>query len=111
MSIDFAVFSQKLNSLLTPLAASSYEDIGKGPQLYFNRKLLDTRAQTGLKGFLYTKNIEDIYCVLGLWGMNTRGAKVKEFPEFCQEIENNKDALLELESLLHVNEPIPFSSV
>ncbi|MGN0729660.1 hypothetical protein [Treponema sp.] len=42
--------------------------------------------------------MELLYATLDAWGMNSRGAGLKEFKEFCTLVQNQKENLLKLES-------------
>jgi hypothetical protein len=73
---------------------------GGGPTLYFYRKLLNARHHArDIRDFLNDRsNLELCYCVLGLWGMNTRRARLKDFDAFCRAVDKARDDLIVLES-------------
>ena len=73
---------------------------GGGPTLYFYRKLLNARQHaTDIRTFLNDRsNLELCYSVLGLWGMNTRRARLQDFEAFCNAIDKARDDLIALES-------------
>ena len=75
------------------------DKFGGGPTLYFYRKLLNARHHArDIVDFLNDQsNLQLCYCVLGLWGMNTRRARLKSFEAFCQAIEKARGNLIALE--------------
>jgi len=77
------------------------DKFGGGPTLYFYRKLLHARhhARDVMDFVNDRRNLELCYCVLGLWGMNTRGARLKEFDNFCDAVERARSCLIETESV------------
>jgi hypothetical protein len=76
---------------------------GSGPSLYFYKKLLDSRRRAGgIETFLDDQNnVELCYCVLGLWGMDTRAARLKDCSSFIRAIEEARPELVALESTLN----------
>lgn len=74
---------QKINS----------EILGKGPDLYFYKKVVAQTKQTSpvkIRKLLKKKEfIELLYATLASWGMHSRGAKMKDFCEFSQSICKN----------------------
>lgn len=83
-----------------PTVSTFTDRLGGGPTLYFYRKLLNARDRAkDISDFINDRsNLELCYCVLGLWGMNTRRARLKSFDAFCQAIDNARDPLKAVES-------------
>ncbi len=83
-----------------PTVRTFTDRLGGGPTLYFYRKLLNARRRArDIKDFVNDHcNLELCYCVLGLWGMNTRRARLKSFEAFCQSIDKARDNLIVVES-------------
>jgi len=76
---------------------------GSGPSLYFYKKLLDSRRCAGsIETFLNDQNNAELcYCVLGLWGMDTRAARLKDCSSFVRAIEEARPELVALENTLN----------
>lgn len=70
-----------------------------GPSLYFYSKTINRRRQTPrINKFLKDEyNIELLYATLASWDMNSRGAKMKDFLDFRQNIEANIDIVKALD--------------
>jgi hypothetical protein len=76
--------------------------LGGGPSLYFYRKLLQSRASAGSVGNFVGNscNLELAYALLGLWGMNTRAAHMKDFVSFTNAVTQAGPNLIKLETAL-----------
>ncbi|GAG71513.1 unnamed protein product, partial [marine sediment metagenome] len=77
----------------------------KGPGLYFYRKIIKLRSiYKSIKTFLYKKeNIEALYATLLSWDMNCRGAKMKYYNEFENNVINCLPCFLKIENLSKKN--------
>jgi hypothetical protein len=92
------------NVISNPAVVASFTvQNGSGPSLYFYKKLLDSRRCAGsIETFLNDQNIVELcYCVLGLWGMDTRAARLKDCSSFTRAIEEARPELVALESKLN----------
>jgi len=69
----------------------------KGPDLYFYKRLMDLRGKSSLE-ILFSDNyfIELLYITLTAWDMNARGAKMKYFDEFKENILKNEALFINL---------------
>lgn len=75
-------------------------DYRKGPDLYFYKRVISKRREKSLKNLLEDNYfIELLYAILTSWDMNARGAKMKYFDDFKENIFENKEKFLELENL------------
>jgi len=81
----------------------------KGPDLYFYRKIINLRSSyKSIETFLQKKeNIEALYATLLSWDMNCRGAKMKYYDEFEENIINCLSHFIKIEELSR-NNPIDF---
>lgn len=71
----------------------------QGPDLYFYRRVTELRKKYPLqKLFNNIYFIELLYATLTAWDMNARGAKMKYFDEFRENILKNRLVFEELES-------------
>lgn len=84
------------------VVATFSDRLGKGPALHFYRKLLESqRRVNSLDKFLGDHgNLELCYGVLGLWGMDTRGAEMLDFDSFSKAIGTVHTHFLALEAAL-----------
>lgn len=63
----------------------------KGPDLYFYKKVITQVRKGSLKNLLKKNEfIELLYATLTAWDMNARGAKIKYFDEFRENLLKNK---------------------
>lgn len=70
----------------------------KGPDLYFYKRVSEIRKKSALRRlFEDTYFFELLYATLTAWDMNARGAKMKYYDEFKQNLYKNKDLFFELE--------------
>jgi hypothetical protein len=76
--------------------------MSSGPSLYFYRKLLTRRVAAGnVDSFVADPyNLELAYAVLGLWGMDTRRARMKDFASFAAGVTRVREQLKVLEVAL-----------
>jgi hypothetical protein len=76
------------------------EKYGNGPSLYFYQKVLRLRANANtVQDFMaYEANMEAMYALLALWGMDTRAARMIEFIEFTHVLSQARDALAAFEA-------------
>ena len=95
---------------------SGVHDINKkyrrGPDLYFYQKLV-TKRETAprIADFLKEKeNLELVYTTLLAWDMNSRGAKMKYFTDFKDNLLSNINLFSEIESHLDRGIDIQFLS-
>ena len=86
---------------------------GDSPGLHFYRKLLDARHRAKhVQGFLNDcPNLELCYSVLGLWGMDSRGARLKNFDDFCNAVEKARGILFEMEEAFAKPDQKPIESL
>src|SRR5580658_6711123 len=77
------------------------EKYGNGPSLYFYQKVLRLRANANtVQDFIANEtNMEAIYALLALWGMDTRAARMKGFIEFTHVLSQARDALAAFEAI------------
>jgi len=69
----------------------------KGPDLYFYKKLMTLVKNKRIEELIDDANfIEVVYATLTSFDMNARGAKIKYFDEFYENITNCKDQFVEL---------------
>lgn len=70
-----------------------------GPSLYFYRRITGLRNQhSSIESFLSDDyNLEILYATLVSWDMNSRGAKMKYFDDFKENLISNARQLYELE--------------
>lgn len=72
----------------------------KGPDFYFYKEVMNLVKNNNIKELLKDRNfIEKIYATLTSWDMNSRGAKMKYFDEFYENIISNKEKFIELTNL------------
>jgi len=72
-------------------------DYRKGPDLYFYKKIISKIRNHPLKSLLKRDDfIELLYATLTSWDMNARGAKMKYFDEFKENVLKNKNYFLKL---------------
>lgn len=73
-----------------------------GPDLYFYKKALFLReGATNIRSYLSSEyNLEILYATLLAWDMNSRGAKMKYFDDFCTSICTCLDGFIRLEDQL-----------
>ena len=96
---------QKLTNIVRGIHRQVYRRIDReyrhGPSLHFYGRIISLRREAEtLSRFLgRLENIEYLYATLGLWDMNTRGAKMKDFDPFMRILQANESNLLALESL------------
>lgn len=70
----------------------------KGPDLYFYKKLSEIRRKFSLNKLLGDNYFfELLYATLTAWDMNARGAKMKYFDEFKENLIRNKALFTDLE--------------
>ena len=71
-----------------------------GPSLYFYHRILDLRNQhTAVDAFLRSDIcIEILYATLVSWDMNSRGAKMKDFEDFKNNLQSNIPAFQAVEA-------------
>jgi len=76
------------------------EILGKGPDLYFYKKVVTQTKQASpvkIRRLLKKQEfIELLYATLASWGMHSRGAKMKSFEEFFLDIRRNRDRFVKL---------------
>lgn len=85
-----------------PNLIRSFNDWGyrQGPSLYFYKKIMAEIKENKLRSLLENKKfIELIYATLVSWDMNSRGAKIKYFDDFFENIRGNKRKFLQLSNL------------
>lgn len=77
--------SKVVGVINTRIASINNDQYRKGPSLYFYRRILDLRKQHRcISSFMSCDYcLEILYATLASWDMNTRGAKMKEFDDFC----------------------------
>jgi len=82
-------------------------DYRTGPSLYFYRKLIDLRSiSNNIESFLGDDyKIEILYATLVSWDMNSRGAKMKYFDDFKENILSCLDLFKEIEEFEGSNAP------
>src|SRR3989338_8750284 len=70
----------------------------EGPDLYFYRRLMELRKKSSLE-VLFDDNyfFELLYATLTAWDMNARGAKMKYFDEFKENLIRNEALFFKLE--------------
>jgi hypothetical protein len=78
-----------------------------GPSLYFYRRITALRNQhSSLESFLSDDyNLEILYATLVSWDMNSRGAKMKYFDDFKENLISNARQLYELEQCAMAFDP------
>lgn len=67
----------------------------KGPSLYFYHRILEVwKKRNDLNSFFQDNyNFELLYAALVSWDMNSRGAKMKDFDDFCANILSCREIL------------------
>lgn len=72
---------------------------GNGPALYFYRRAYASRkALPSISDFVHDKySLELMYATLVAWGMNSRGAKMKSFPDFRANLHSALPDLMAVE--------------
>jgi hypothetical protein len=90
----------------TQLSAFS-DSYRSGPDLYFYKKIFDLRANfPDIESFLKNEyNCEILYACLTSWDMNSRGAKMKYFDGFRQNLINCIEHFKKLETIDRQNNP------
>jgi hypothetical protein len=92
------MINEKINFLInnTPNLIKKF-DYRKGPDLYFYKRIMGERRKRPLEE-LFDDNyfLELVYITLVAWDMNARGAKMKYFDEFKENILKNKRLFCEL---------------
>jgi hypothetical protein len=80
---------------------------GSGPDLYFYRKIFNLRVNCpDIESFLKNEyNCEILYACLTSWNMNSRGAKMKYFDGFRQNLINCIEDFKKLENIDRQNNP------
>jgi len=75
-------------STITTKISKINERYRKGPGLYFYNRIFELRQNcNGVQSFLSNDyNVEILYATLVSWDMNTRGAKMKYFDDFKENI-------------------------
>ena len=75
-------------STITTRISEINDRFKKGPSLYFYNRIFELRRNcNGVQSFLSNDyNVEILYATLVSWNMNTRGAKMKYFDDFKQNI-------------------------
>ena len=78
-----------------------------GPSLYFYRRITALRNQhSSLESFLSDDyNLEILYATLVSWDMNSRGAKMKYFDDFKENLISNAKQLYQLEECVRAYSP------
>jgi len=72
-------------------------DYRKEPELYFYKKIISKIRNNSLKNLLKRNDfIELLYATLTSWDMNARGAKMKYFDDFKENVIKNKNYFLDL---------------
>lgn len=94
--------TQKKNEIIN-IITGNIDEINKryrsGPDLYFYNRLNELRSESeNIDKFLSSNyNIEIAYATLVAWDMNSRGAKMKYFTEFKNNLISCKDKFIEIE--------------
>jgi hypothetical protein len=100
-------FQRKIDEIVSvisnkELVATFTDRLGKGPALHFYKKLLESqRRVSSLDTFIGDQHtLELCYGVLGLWGMDTRGAEMLDFDSFSEAVRKVHTEFLALEAAL-----------
>ncbi len=96
------MFEAKKHQIIEMVQNGVLEIDGKyrgGPSLYFYTRIRDLRNGTpDLDRFLKNPyHLEMLYATLVSWDMNSRGAKMKDFPDFCENITSSLPYLKEID--------------
>ncbi len=97
------ITSEKIDTIVSefPNLIKNFEnwwyDEGGGPSLYFYQKTISKVRNNDLETLLGDKNFTELlYATLMAWDMDSRGASLKDFKDFRENINKNKKAVLEL---------------
>jgi len=107
--------TKKLNEIIA-IIKNSISDINKryrsGPALYFYNRLYQLRNDCeGVKSFLEKEyHLEVLYATLVSWDMNSRGAKLKYFDDFKENILSCCETFQEFENKIE-NKNKSFESI
>jgi len=93
----------KINEIVSKIKKDiKSKRLRRGPSLYFYKRLLKLRDETkSIKRFIKKDyNMEILYATLAAWDMNTRGAVMKDYEPFKNDIKRISRKLSDLEKLL-----------